>query len=80
MHGDTVSMGEAARAAAGLESASVATSHAVLETLAAGAASAFSSTGARTETGNRRCDRYGEASQQAAQLASWEDEGGTTSS
>jgi hypothetical protein len=54
--------------------------HAGLMTLRGGAASSSLPAQAATATARCRADRYGEAIQQAAQLASWEDEGGTTSS
>lgn len=53
--------------------------HAGLLTLRGGASSS-SPAHAATATVRCRADRYGEAIQQATQLASWEDEGGTTSS
>lgn len=45
-----------------------------------GAASSSSPTCAAITIAGYRNGRYGEAIQQAAQLANWEDEGGTTSS
>jgi hypothetical protein len=53
--------------------------HAGLVTLRGDAASSSSPAHAAAATARCRADRYGEAIQQAAQLASWEDEGGTTS-
>jgi len=50
-----------------------------LVTLRGGAPSSSSPTPAARATAGYRMDRRGEALQQAAQLANWEDEGGTIS-
>ena len=49
-------------------------------TVVSGAPSQAARATAATAAARSRTDHYGEAIQQAAQLASWEDEGGTTSS
>jgi hypothetical protein len=54
--------------------------HAGLVSLTEGAASSSSPAHAATATAGCRTDRDGEAIQQTARLATWEDEGGTTSS
>lgn len=92
MHDDTVrvkdaftvvsgALSQAARGTVALENPQVAMSYADSVTVGGGAASSSSSpTCAATATAGRRTERYAEAIEQAAQLASWEDEGGTTSS
>lgn len=91
MHDDTVrvenafavasgALPQSARGTVPLENPPAAMPYADLATLGGAAASSSSPTCAATATGRCRTDRYGEAIQQAAQLASWEDEGGTTSS
>jgi len=54
------------------------TSHAESLSLENDAASSSSPTHAETAAADCRADRNGEAMRQAARLATWEDEGGTT--
>lgn len=71
---------QTARGTVALENPPLAMPHADSVTVGGGAGSSFSPTCTATATAPRRTQRHGEAIQQAAQLASWEDEGGTTSS
>lgn len=73
-------LSQAVRGTVALENPPVAMPYADLVPVGGGAASSSSPTCAATATARCRTERYGEAIQQAAQLASWEDEGGTTSS
>jgi uncharacterized protein YjbJ (UPF0337 family) len=71
---------QAARGAVALESSPTAMPHAGLVTLRGRAASSSSTAQVATATARYRTQRSGEAIQQAAQLASWESDGGTPSS
>lgn len=93
MHDDTVSVDDASAVAFGVllkathstvalanpPAAAAAMPYADLVTLGGGATSSSSPSCATTATARCRTDRHGEAIEQAAQLASWEDEGGTAS-
>ena len=93
MHDDTVRIDDASAVAFGVipkathgtvalenpPAAAVSMPYAGLATLGGGATSSSSPSCATTATARCRTDRDGEAIEQAAQLANWEDEGGTAS-
>src|ERR1700740_1376677 len=90
MHNDTVRVDDGFAVASGVlpraaclerpPAASAARPHAHPGALGSGAASSSSPTCAATATAHCRTDRDAESIEQAAQMASWEDEGGAISS